>query len=143
MDKPTIKISFFSDPYPLAPLNDEGYLVLLNIMVYKILVASYTDEISTLSFDPQSNSLTTSASHVVGQNPSWISSYPGDPSLVFVALEQPQGKAILVNYDKAGNWKVVGEVPSGGEDPCSLLTTKDELFIANVRLTLTDAFGLK
>jgi len=101
-------------------------------MAYNILVASYTDEIYSLSFNATAASLTAVTSVVVGHQPSWITTYPGDPSLVFVALEQSQGKIILVRFDNDGKGKVVGEVPSGGADPCSLLTTKDELFVANV-----------
>jgi 6-phosphogluconolactonase (cycloisomerase 2 family) len=101
-------------------------------MAYRILVASYKDEIYSLSFDPKSASLTAVTSVAVGQHPSWIDSYPGDSSLIFAVLEQSEGKVVSVKYDTDGKGTIVGEALSGGADPCSLSVTKYELFVANV-----------
>lgn len=101
-------------------------------MVYRILVASYTNEISTLVFDPDTPSLKIESSLSVGHHPSWITTYPGDSSLVFTGLEQADGKVVVIKYID-GKAEVVATAPSGGADPCSLLATKDELFVANVR----------
>jgi len=101
-------------------------------MAFHILVASYTDQIYTLSFDPQASSLSLKSAVKVGDDPSWITSHPNDPSLVFAALEQSEGKIVILKYGTDGQGHVVGEVPSGGSSPCALYATTDELFIANV-----------
>lgn len=102
-------------------------------MPHYLLVASYTNEISTLSFDPASGSLTVSSAISVGHHPSWITFYPGDHSLVFTGLEQTEGKVIALKFDKDGTGTVVAEALSAGADPCALLATKDDLLVANVR----------
>jgi 6-phosphogluconolactonase (cycloisomerase 2 family) len=102
-------------------------------MVFHILVASYTDEVYTLQFDPQSSSLRLISTVKVGQNPSWITPHPDDRSLIFTALEQPQGKIVLLKYSTDGIGQVIAEVSSGGSSPCAMHATTDELFIANVR----------
>jgi hypothetical protein len=104
-----------------------------------ILVASYTDAIYTLSFDPSpptaSPTLKLVARTTVGQNPSWIASHPSDASLVFTALEQLDGEIVAVKYGNGGPveaGEVVARAKSGGKDPCTLLVTEDELIIGNV-----------
>ena len=98
-----------------------------------IFTGSYKNDIHTLKFDPLSNSLQLISTTTVGYRPSWITFHPHDHSLVFAVLEQSDGKVITVNYNKEGKGNVVGEVPSGGQDPCSLFATANELAVANVR----------
>ena len=64
-------------------------------MVHRILVASYTNEIYTLAFDPQAPSLTLTSTITVGHHPSWITPHPTDKSIVFTALEQSEGKIVV------------------------------------------------
>ncbi|KAH7911312.1 Lactonase, 7-bladed beta-propeller-domain-containing protein [Hygrophoropsis aurantiaca] len=97
-----------------------------------ILVGSYTNVIYTLSFDPTAASLKLIASTEVGHHPSWISTHPSDPSLIFAGLEQPEGKIVAVKYqDKLAAGTKVAEVDSGGKDPCTLLVLEDEVLIGN------------
>lgn len=102
-------------------------------MTYRIVVGSFTDDVYTLDFDPSSKSLNVVAKTTLGTKPSWIAQHPNDPTLVFAALEQTDGKIIAVKFDKEdGKGRVVGEVSCGGADPCSVLATEDELIAANV-----------
>ncbi|KAF8627761.1 hypothetical protein AX17_006126 [Amanita inopinata Kibby_2008] len=100
-------------------------------MVYRILASSYTDYIYLLSFDPVTGSLTVESTTKVGRHPSWITSYPGDNSLIYAGLEQENGRIVVLKYDGDGKGTVVEDITSGGRDPCSLLASKDELFVAN------------
>ncbi|KAJ3513350.1 hypothetical protein NLJ89_g3001 [Agrocybe chaxingu] len=100
-------------------------------MVFRILVASYTNDITTLSFDPSTPSLEVTSSLTIGYHPSWITSNPNHPSLVWTGLEQSDGRILALGVDKHGKGKVVAEASSAGRDPCSLLALKDELLIAN------------
>jgi len=103
-----------------------------------ILVASYTDSIYTLSFDPTpptaSPVLKLLARTPVGHRPSWIASHPSDKSLIFTALEQTDGEIVAVKYASGGpvQGEVVARAKSGGSDPCTLLVAEDELIIGNV-----------
>jgi hypothetical protein len=104
-----------------------------------ILVASYTDSIYTLSFDPSSPigspALKLLARTPVGHHPSWIASHPSNPSLVFTALEQPDGEIVAIKYgsgEEVEGGEVVARSKSGGKDPCTLLVTENELIIGNV-----------
>lgn len=101
-------------------------------MSYRILVGSYTNKIYTLTFDPTSSSLTLVSTLTVGHHPSWITPHPTDGSLVFAGLEQPDGKVVVVKYKADGQGTLIGEVPSGGADPCTLLAVGTELLIGNV-----------
>lgn len=103
-----------------------------------ILVASYTDSIYTLSFDPApstgSPTLNLLTRTPVGHHPSWIMSHPSDKSLVFTALEQADGEIVAIKYGSGGiveGGEVVARANSGGADPCTLLVTEDELIIGN------------
>ncbi|KAK0196285.1 Lactonase, 7-bladed beta-propeller-domain-containing protein [Armillaria mellea] len=98
---------------------------------YRILVATYSNDIYSLLFDPSTGSLTCTSSIEVGFHPSWITPYPGDSSLIFASLEQADGKIVVLKYDNEGNGTIVAQASSGGDDPCSLLATKDQLLIAN------------
>jgi len=100
-------------------------------MVNRILVASYTTSVQSLEFDESAATLTAHSTLEVGFHPSWLEFYPSDHSLVFAGLEQTEGKIVAVKYDESGNGSVVAEISSGGADPCSLVATKDELFVAN------------
>lgn len=102
----------------------------------KILAGSYANEIYTLEFDPSTGSLSLSSSLTVGFHPSWITahpSHPGSGTVIFTGLEQTAGEVIAVSFDKDGNGKIETRgISSQGEDPCSLLATKDELIVGNV-----------
>ncbi|KAF9021191.1 putative isomerase YbhE [Hymenopellis radicata] len=100
-------------------------------MSFRILVASYSNSIYTLEFNPVARSLARIASIEVGHHPSWITFHPKDRSLVFTALEKADGKILALKYNAQGEGSVVAEAPSGGADPCSLHATDDELLIAN------------
>ncbi|KAI1790335.1 putative isomerase YbhE [Ganoderma leucocontextum] len=100
-------------------------------MVHRILVASYTNEIYTLAFDPQAPSLTLTSTITVGHHPSWITPHPTDKNIVFTALEQSEGKIIVLKVDEEGRVAVVGEGPSGGADPCSLVALDGQLLLGN------------
>ena len=101
-------------------------------MVYRIYVGSYSNEISTLSFDPESRSLTVDSSITVGFHPSWITPHPKDKSLIFTGLEQSDGQIVAVKFDQKGHGTIVGSASSGGRDPCTLLAHGAELLIGNV-----------
>ncbi|KAG1731819.1 Lactonase, 7-bladed beta-propeller-domain-containing protein [Suillus paluster] len=103
-----------------------------------ILVASYTDSIYTLSFDPAPSTgpptLNLLAQTPVGYRPSWIVSHPSNNSLIFTGLEQVDGEIVAIKYGSGETIKggeVVARAKSGGTDPCSLLVMEDELIIAN------------
>ena len=106
-------------------------------MVYRIYVGSYTNEITTLSFDPNASSLSVQSSLTVGFQPSWITPHPKDQSLVFTGLEQSNGQIVAVKFDQKGHGTIVGSSPSGGADPCNLVAVGSDLFIANVCVALT------
>ncbi|KAF9646192.1 putative isomerase YbhE [Thelephora ganbajun] len=100
-------------------------------MAYRILTATYTDKIETLSFDSETKSLSITSSLIVGHHPSWITPHPEDPAIWFTALEQEDGRVVAIEYDKEGKGKVVKEVPSEGAEPCTLVVYKGDLLIGN------------
>ncbi|KAI0343594.1 putative isomerase YbhE [Trametopsis cervina] len=100
-------------------------------MAYRIYVGSYTQEIYTLQFDSKTSSLTLLSSLTVGHHPSWVTSLPSDPSVIFTGLEQSDGKIVALKYDGNGQGTIIGSAPSGGADPCSLLVFDNKLFIGN------------
>ncbi|EJD08182.1 putative isomerase YbhE [Fomitiporia mediterranea MF3/22] len=104
-------------------------------MVYRILVASYTDAIYTLAFDPAKSkdaALSLSSTLEVGHHPSWIERHPSDSSIIFTGLEQADGRLLTLKYDlNNGEGKVLSNVSSGGADPCSILATNSNVFVAN------------
>lgn len=101
-------------------------------MVHRILAATYTDRVETLSFDPDAKTLSTNSSLTVGHHPSWITPHPENPNIWFTALEQEDGRVVAIEYDKDGKGKVVGELSSEGAGPCSLVAYKGDLLIGNV-----------
>jgi hypothetical protein len=104
-----------------------------------ILVASHTDSIYTLSFDPTpstgSPTLELLARTPVGYHPSWIASHPSNKSIIYTGLKQADGEVVAIKYGMGGTVKegeVVARAKSGGAGPCTLLVTEDELIIGNV-----------
>ena len=100
---------------------------------HRILVASNTSTITTLFFDPNGPTLQVTSNVVVGPSPSWITGHPTNPFLAFTGLIQGDGVVVALTFDDTGNGTVVGQTPSGGAVPASLLATKDTLFVSNVR----------
>ena len=103
-------------------------------MCYRILVASYTDVLTSLLFDPKGPTLKVTSEIKVGNNPSWLTVHPNDPTLVFTGLEVAYGIIIALKFDENGNGTIVGQISSGGADPASLLATTDILLVGNVRI---------
>jgi hypothetical protein len=101
---------------------------------HRVLVASYSDRITSLLFDPNGPTLIATSEITVGTRPSWLTAHPTDPSLVFTGLEQTEGVAVALKYDNSGIGNIVGQIPSGGAEPVSLLATANTLLIGNVRL---------
>ena len=100
----------------------------------QILTSTYTNDVVTLGFDHEAGTLNVLSSVTVGYHPSWITFYPGDHSLVFAGLEQADGRVIALKYDQEGKGSVVATASSQGAAPCSLIATKTQLYVANVRL---------
>ncbi|KAH9485787.1 putative 6-phosphogluconolactonase [Psilocybe cubensis] len=100
-------------------------------MAHHILVASYSNDIVTLTFDPKTASLDVTSSTTVGHHPSWIASHPSHPSIVWTGLEQYDGKILALTHDDTGFLDKVAEVTSGGRDPCCLLALENEVLVAN------------
>ena len=106
----------------------------LPTMTYRILVGSYTSDVTTLEFDPDARTLQVISALTVGHHPSWLTRHPSDPTLVYTGLEQTEGKILAFKVDSEGTIKVVGEANSGGADPASLEALEEELIVGNVRL---------
>ncbi|THG99249.1 hypothetical protein EW026_g3072 [Hermanssonia centrifuga] len=100
-------------------------------MVHRIFVGSYTKEISTLSFDPDTHSLSLDSSVTVGHHPSWITRHPRRSSVILAGVEQADGKIVAVLYDDNGKGTIAAEFPSGGADPCTLLAVDNNLLVGN------------
>lgn len=100
-------------------------------MEYRILAATYTDRIETLLFDSDAQSLSITSSLTVGHHPSWITPHPENPAVLFTALEQEDGQVVAIEYDEEGKGKVVGDVSSGGAEPCTLVAYKGDLLVGN------------
>ena len=103
-------------------------------MMYRILTATYSERVETLSFDPETKSLSTTSSLTVGYHPSWVTPHPENPAIWFAGLEQEDGRVVVIEYDKEGKGKVIGEVSSEGAEPCTLAAYKGDLLIGNVSL---------
>lgn len=104
--------------------------------MYKILVGSYTDEITTLDFDPDAGKLEIVSTVKSGQSPSWIELHPDDRSLLFATNEVTEGKLQLFRVSEDGSLQFLEECPSGGADPASLAITESTVIVANVSRTL-------
>lgn len=101
-------------------------------MVYRILTATYTDRVETLSFDSEAKSLSITSSLTVGHHPSWITPNPENQVIWFTALEQEDGRVVAIEYDKEGKGKVIGDLSSEGSEPCTLVAYKGDILIGNV-----------
>lgn len=101
-------------------------------MNYRILVASYSDEIVTLNFNSDSGALSVISSVTVGHHPSWITPHDSEPSVYFTALEQAKGVIVALKYDENGKGEVIERITSDGDDPCTLLMSKGDLLVGNV-----------
>lgn len=102
-------------------------------MAYRIYVGSYSEEISVLSFDPATPSLSLISSVKVGFHPSWVTPHPTDPTVVFTGLEEEKGTIVALKFDQHGHGFAVGESSSGGASPCALVAVGSELLVGNVR----------
>lgn len=103
--------------------------------MFHIYVGSYTDDVTTLLFDPDTKTLISVATVTVGFHPSWLAFHPSDSSIVFAGLEQPEGEVATVKFDKDGQGTVLGKVKSGGHSPCALVVTPSEVLVGNVRVS--------
>ena len=102
-------------------------------MAYKFLVASYTDSIVTIGFEPRKSSLHVLSSLKVGHHPSWISRHSSDSSIFFAGLEQSDGRLLTLKFDaESGSGEVLNDSPSGGSDPCTILVTDEDVLVGNV-----------
>lgn len=101
-------------------------------MVYRIYVGTYTNEIYTLSFDPDTQSLIHTSSLAVGHHPSWLTPDTTNPSIIYTGLEQADGKILAIKFDAEGKGTVISEQSSLGADPCTLLASGSTLFVGNV-----------
>ena len=107
-------------------------------MVHHILVGSYTDTIVTLSFDAEKGTLEQIGATKAGDRPSWLASYPGDDTLIYAALEGEDGQVAAFRYDRdKAQGTVIAQKSTGGQAPCALWVTKDEIFASNVRAPLS------
>jgi len=100
-------------------------------MVHHIYVGTYTNDVYTLSFDPDTQSLTKISSLTVGHHPSWLTPDPTDPSVIYTALEQADGIALAIKYDAEGKGTVIATQSSLGADPASLVASGSTLFVGN------------
>ena len=99
---------------------------------YRILVGTYTKEISTLEFNSDDGTLKIIASSPSGQSPSWIAQHPTNKSLIFATNEVSDGRVQLFRLQNDGTLKFLEEVSSVGADPASLAVTETEVTVANV-----------
>ncbi|KAL5531884.1 hypothetical protein ACEPAF_5447 [Sanghuangporus sanghuang] len=115
-------------------------------MVYRILVASYTDAVYTLLFDPlkaADESLSLLSKLTVGHHPSWIERHPSDPAIIFAGLEQEDGRLLTLRYNIGiGEGQILADVSSRGADPCSILAMHENIFVANYSSSSIGIFNL-
>jgi len=98
---------------------------------HRILVASYTPNITTLEFDPAAGTLTDIAQSPAGTNPSWIAAHPTDKSLILATNEVTDGKVHLFKLQPDGKLKLLESMGSAGEDPAHLAVLEDEVIVGN------------
>lgn len=105
-------------------------------MVYRFVVASYTDALHTLAFDPSKpadSALAHISSTTVGRHPSWVEGHPSDRTLLFTGLEQTDGQLLVLRYDpESGEGKVIEKVASGGSDPAHIFVDENQVLVGNV-----------
>lgn len=102
---------------------------------HRILVASYTPNITTLEFDPAAGTLTDIAQSPAGTNPSWIAAHPTDKSLILATNEVTDGKVHLFKLQPDGKLKLLESMGSAGEDPAHLAVLEDEVIVGNVSVS--------
>ena len=115
-------------------------------MVYRFAVASYSEVIYTLKFDPtqppdfalsidltQHPALSIISTLKVGHQPSWVEKHPTKSELIFTALEQTAGRLLALTHDeKASKIKKIACADSGGDAPCTILALENEVLVGNV-----------
>lgn len=101
-------------------------------MAYHIAVGSYSDQVHFLKFDPEISSLTVLPSITVGYHPSWLTPHHSDPSIIYAGIEQSDGRVVTLKLEQDGRVAILADISSGGDSPCTLLTSQDELLIGNV-----------
>jgi 6-phosphogluconolactonase (cycloisomerase 2 family) len=106
---------------------------------HRILVGSYTNSVTTLSFtaDP-SPKLEVVSSIEVGHHPSWLAPLPASAkgehhAVILTGLEQADGQIIALGVDASGVATKLAQVPSGGRDPASMCVNPEgsELVVGN------------
>jgi 6-phosphogluconolactonase (cycloisomerase 2 family) len=102
--------------------------------VHRILVASYTPNITTLEFDDVAHTLKPIALSAAGTNPSWIAAHPTERTLVLATNEVTDGKVHLFRLQQDGKLKLLETVGSAGEDPAHLAVLEGEVVVGNVSL---------
>ncbi|KAH8103444.1 putative isomerase YbhE [Cristinia sonorae] len=100
-------------------------------MVHTIYVGTYTNDVYTLSFNPDTQSLAQISSLTVGHHPSWLTPDPSDPSIIYTGLEQTDGKILAIRYGTDGKGAISSEQSSLGRDPCTLVASGSTLFVGN------------
>ncbi|THH29036.1 hypothetical protein EUX98_g5153 [Antrodiella citrinella] len=100
-------------------------------MVYQIYVGTYTSDVYTLSFNPDTQSLTLVSSLTVGHHPSWLTPDPTNPTVIYTALEQANGTVVAIKYDADGKGTIVGTQSTLGADPCNFVASGNTLFVGN------------
>ncbi|KAG9080588.1 hypothetical protein FRC06_006390, partial [Ceratobasidium sp. 370] len=98
---------------------------------YRIIVASYTPNITTLEFDPSKGTLRVIAQSPAGTNPSWVAAHPTDKSLILATNEVTDGKVHLFKLKEHGGLKLLESMGSAGEDPAHLAVLEDEVVVGN------------
>lgn len=108
-------------------------------MSYHFLVGGLTDSIATLEFDAPASGREAELSILnlqkVGFSPGWVTQSEADPTVFYVGLEGQDGRLLMLEYDSesdTGKGKIIGDVSSGGDTPCSILPVDGEVVVANV-----------
>ncbi|KAB5589128.1 Lactonase, 7-bladed beta-propeller [Ceratobasidium theobromae] len=99
--------------------------------VHRILVASYTPNITTLEFDDVEHTLKPIALSPAGTNPSWIAAHPTERTLVLATNEVTDGKVHLFRLQQDGKLKLLESVGSAGEDPAHLAVLDSQVIVGN------------
>jgi len=98
----------------------------------QVVVAGYTDNLVVLDVDTDAPKLSVAALSLAGQNLSWATPHPTDPSIVFATNEVSDGVVTAVQFDQDGRGTVVARVDSGGGSPAHAKAISDtELLVAN------------
>ena len=95
----------------------------------RILVASYTPNITTLEFE--NGKLKPIAQSPAGMNPSWVAAHPSEKSLILATNEVDDGKVHLFRLQPDGKLKLLETVGSAGQDPAHLAVLGDEVVVGN------------